>query len=932
MSKELETLSKPSRRRQGQALAEFALTLPILLLLMFGIIEFARAFQAWVTLQNAARTAARYAATGQFDPDYFLDLANGVAATIGGMPTNDVQVARDRLCQTATLPNSAGSHVPFGPYAGGYEMVFANYWDGTDCDPGDEEDEGLLNDLVRIPSIRDQARIGAAGLDVRLYDERAYQMEVDANGNFVRWTNDNVEGWFHVFICSSRLSLREDDAADVMRYNPMRAQLTCNVTERRAAELGDSPVTVNNGPTASKPSGNVQWDAGGPGDAVEIIITFNHPLITPLALPAYIPLQARRVMINEAFRASRVINLPPVLAVATNTPTNTPLPTSSYTPSPSYTPSSTPSITPTPTSTSTPTATATPDCNDISISQVMLNGAFLQVAFHNGNPSDVHLLGVSLQWRQNTTYFPNMYVDYMIWNGEIHWNGQDSQPPTNAGTAPSPEPTWDNNADVLFQGNTDSLWQARFANGPVALANYFSRFDFVGSTWYFSGNCAVVYNDAPPTATPTGSATPTIPPIDCGYYVMNLEGFWTNAVVQFSIRNGGYTPIQITGMDLRWVYYFDGMVLDFVQIGGANAFDPAGIRIWDGNDTGTTVGQQTNTASGTLGTEPTWLINAVVNPGDTVNMWLDFDGLAGSLQTYYNNNQASFNGTLLAFDNGCNAGPGAVPTPVPTIPIVCGNGIVQAGEACDPPNATNCNTYCQWACGDGTTEASRGEQCDPPNGTSCSGTCQWQTWCGDGIRQTPNGNGQNEQCDDGNTSNRDACLNNCTNAVCGDGYVRTGVEQCDDGNTRNGDGCSSTCQNEPPVCGNGRVESGEQCDDGNTRNGDGCSSTCQNEPPVCRNGRVESGEQCDDGNSVDTDSCRNNCTWAYCGDGVVCPTCNEQCEPPNTGTCNSSCQTITAACGNGVIESGEQCDDGNTRNGDGCSSTCQIEQGCWDCG
>lgn len=30
-------------------------------------------------------------------------------------------------------------------------------------------------------------------------------------------------------------------------------------------------------------------------------------------------------------------------------------------------------------------------------------------------------------------------------------------------------------------------------------------------------------------------------------------------------------------------------------------------------------------------------------------------------------------------------------------------------------------------------------------------------------------------------------------------------------------------------------------------------------------------------------------------------------------------------CGNAIIESGEQCDDGNTANGDGCSSTCQNE-------
>ncbi len=30
-------------------------------------------------------------------------------------------------------------------------------------------------------------------------------------------------------------------------------------------------------------------------------------------------------------------------------------------------------------------------------------------------------------------------------------------------------------------------------------------------------------------------------------------------------------------------------------------------------------------------------------------------------------------------------------------------------------------------------------------------------------------------------------------------------------------------------------------------------------------------------------------------------------------------------CGNATVELGEQCDDGNTRDGDGCSSICQIE-------
>jgi cysteine-rich repeat protein len=37
-------------------------------------------------------------------------------------------------------------------------------------------------------------------------------------------------------------------------------------------------------------------------------------------------------------------------------------------------------------------------------------------------------------------------------------------------------------------------------------------------------------------------------------------------------------------------------------------------------------------------------------------------------------------------------------------------------------------------------------------------------------------------------------------------------------------------------------------------------------------------------------------------------------------------------CGNGILQSGEQCDDGNTTGGDGCSATCEIEQEILDCG
>jgi len=55
MENMVENAERKRRSRRGQSMAEFALALPVTLILMFGIIEFGRIFQAWVTLQNSAR-------------------------------------------------------------------------------------------------------------------------------------------------------------------------------------------------------------------------------------------------------------------------------------------------------------------------------------------------------------------------------------------------------------------------------------------------------------------------------------------------------------------------------------------------------------------------------------------------------------------------------------------------------------------------------------------------------------------------------------------------------------------------------------------------------------------------------------------------------------------------------------------------------------
>ncbi|MFV8816587.1 midcut-by-XrtH protein [Haliea sp. E17] len=87
---------------------------------------------------------------------------------------------------------------------------------------------------------------------------------------------------------------------------------------------------------------------------------------------------------------------------------------------------------------------------------------------------------------------------------------------------------------------------------------------------------------------------------------------------------------------------------------------------------------------------------------------------------------------------------------------------------------------------------------------SCSTVYSCGPVCGNALVET------GEACDDGNLNNNDACLNSCQAAACGDGIVWAAVEQCDDGNLQDGDGCANDCTIEPaPVCGNGIEEVGE---------------------------------------------------------------------------------------------------------------------------
>ena len=366
--------------------------------------------------------------------------------------------------------------------------------------------------------------------------------------------------------------------------------------------------------------------------------------------------------------------------------------------------------------------------------------------------------------------------------------------------------------------------------------------------------------------------------------------------------------------------------------------------------------------------------------------------------------------TLTAMATCTSAGQTNCLVPCPT----CGNGVVEFPETCDtagtPQSCDGCSVFCQIEnCNDANVCTT--DSCSPslgcrhvpvPDGTSCSdgNVCNGTELCANGTclpgvplncsdnnpctldpcaptggcqPHTPAGAGT--ACSDNNACTlNDACdgAGTCQPGpprVCNDGKECTtdtcdSVRGCvftnrtgtctDDGNPCTADVCSAGNCTHPALaegtgcddgqfctvneaCHGGSCSGGvpRSCDDGNACTTDSCDETndrCVNSPlpSCCGNGVVEAGEQCDDGNTSNTDACLTTCVAAQCGDGFV-ETGVEDCDlgAQNSNAPDAACRTDChpQRCGDGIVDvqHGEQCDDGNTIAGDGCSPTCQTE-------
>jgi cysteine-rich repeat protein len=279
-------------------------------------------------------------------------------------------------------------------------------------------------------------------------------------------------------------------------------------------------------------------------------------------------------------------------------------------------------------------------------------------------------------------------------------------------------------------------------------------------------------------------------------------------------------------------------------------------------------------------------------------------------------------------------------------PATCGNGVVNAGEACDDGNADNtdaCLTTCQLAaCGDGFLQAVAGEVCDDGNtatGDCCSPACQPAAGCG--VESEPNNTCGQEDGPFVPSPNLSFIgsispvgdqdflaftipavatvrIETFTGSMPGacDGGVDTVIQLrgpvCSTVIASDDDSGLNACSDINPAAypGARQLAPGTyfvRVEDFNNDDPIGAYNVRVSITSLCANGVVEPFEGCDDGGSVSGDGCSATC--------VV---------EPNFA-CNGSPSVCVPACGSGTLESNEECDDGNTMSGDGCSSSCLVE-------
>lgn len=273
----------------------------------------------------------------------------------------------------------------------------------------------------------------------------------------------------------------------------------------------------------------------------------------------------------------------------------------------------------------------------------------------------------------------------------------------------------------------------------------------------------------------------------------------------------------------------------------------------------------------------------------TTSDMISFPNVVASLKTFVSKGTNNF------CTKNCVRKGSAIAAGSATVPM-CGNGVVEAGEDCDPPFAgSGCGIDCRRTgnqssvtCGNGVIEPSLGEICDPADANSslgCTSVC---------LR----------------AGSAPASAGSSVSAsICGNGTIGAG-EDCDTGIAANasvvssGMNCSATCQHQGTKLFNSWCFANAASRAGFVQNI--FDAACKNALSQCGDGVTSPDEDagCDLGGGNKAAWCNNNCV----NNNTSHPECvagSEGCSSVRQNTGSSLLYSEPSLCGDGVVGIGE---------------------------
>ncbi len=566
----------------SQALLEFALALPILLMLLFGIIDLAALFQAWLTVENIARQTVRYAVTGQYDPTFCTWDSDdaGTVACEGDKAEEEQEYAR--LLSIKEFAERQKVALFLTPGAAQDKIGHMNI---IICSNADIDGDTIADYTFFPPSTPDYSDCQRAGS----FEEHAggpndrVIVSVDFNHPYITPFFNQVWPMTHLF--AFREGIVEAYRAPRLIALPATLSLPTLTPSPTPIPPTAMPlhieivVPVNSGEViTSVEQTRFEAEAWDPehgtsnGDGIQNIRFW-------FTGPAFIPGTTEGVVAYCAF----VGNTP--CPTMDNQIDHTTLPGGTYTIHAEATASDDGATieasktfvlqfpaTPTPTLTSTPTATPTPNCSNIYSHWTRTIYDNYEVGVQNDNLDEATLTGSVFDF--TSPYSPPMYFN-LNWMGWTYYNPPDvdiySGSVNWTGTGPE------------IPGNSASRWVADFDNGPQPPAGSFSaQLTFTYANW---GDCVVnsSLDVATPTATaiPTNTATPTtaptateVVPIDCD--LISASASRSGDDIRLNVTNNNPVAIVLLNSSFNWDKNWSDMYVDYFRWGGTN--------YWGGND------------------------------------------------------------------------------------------------------------------------------------------------------------------------------------------------------------------------------------------------------------------------------------------------------------------------------------------------------------